>query len=247
VVRTYLTRGLLVGLLAGLLATGFAKLVAEPQVSAAEKLEQAQAAARGESPEKEMVSRDVQDTLGLTTGVLVAGAALGGVFALVFAFVHGRVTRSRARVTAALLAVAAFISVFLVPFLKYPANPPSIGKPDTIGHRTALYFLMVLVAILAMVLAVDAHRRLVARLGAWNATLVAAALFIAVVAVAYVVMPGINEVPAAFPASLLWRFRIASLGTQLVLWTTLGLGFGALTERHERGAARSRPLDVLVH
>ena len=50
---------------------------------------------------------------------------------------------------------------------------------------------------------------------------------------AYVVLPGVNEVPAGFPAAVLWRFRVASLGIQVVLWTTLGLVFGALTERQE--------------
>jgi len=30
---------------------------------------------------------------------------------------------------------------------------------------------------------------------------------------------------------VLWRFRVASLGTQLVLWAGIGLLFGALAER----------------
>lgn len=51
-------------------------------------------------------------------------------------------------------------------------------------------------------------------------------------AIAYLVLPGVDEVPGNFPATVLWRFRLASLGTQTVLWTTLGLAFGALTERH---------------
>jgi predicted cobalt transporter CbtA len=51
------------------------------------------------------------------------------------------------------------------------------------------------------------------------------------VALAYVALPGVDEVAGGFPATLLWRFRLASLGTQAVLWTTMGLLFGALTER----------------
>ena len=45
-------------------------------------------------------------------------------------------------------------------------------------------------------------------------------------------------VPAEFPASVLWRFRLASLGTQLVLWLGMGLIFGALTERALRPHTR---------
>jgi predicted cobalt transporter CbtA len=44
-------------------------------------------------------------------------------------------------------------------------------------------------------------------------------------------LPPINEVPDGFPAMVLWQFRIASLGMQLVMWTTIGLLFGRLTER----------------
>jgi predicted cobalt transporter CbtA len=45
------------------------------------------------------------------------------------------------------------------------------------------------------------------------------------------ILPGIHEVPAGFPADVLWHFRVASLGTSAVLWATIGLGFGALAER----------------
>lgn len=239
-VRTYLTRGLLVGLLAGVLATGFAKVVAEPQIGAAERFESAHRLAAG-TPDTHVIARDVQDTLGLTTGVLVAGAALGGLYSLVFVFVHGRVARSRARLTAAGVAAAAFTSLVLVPFLKYPANPPAVGRPDTIGHRTALYFVLIAVAVVVLAGAVEVRRRLIARLGTWNATLAGGALFVAVIIVAYRVMPPVNEVPAAFPATVLWRFRLASLGTQVVLWTAIGLAFGSLTERHETRLSQAAP------
>ena len=36
----------------------------------------------------------------------------------------------------------------------------------------------------------------------------------------------------------LWRFRLASLGIEAVLWTTLGLTFGVVAERHLAGAGR---------
>jgi len=74
-------------------------------------------------------------------------------------------------------------------------------------------------------------RRAAASYGSWNATLLAVGGFVALVVLAYVALPGVDEVAAGFPASLLWRFRLATLGTQAMLWTTLGLLFGALTER----------------
>jgi predicted cobalt transporter CbtA len=231
--RTYLVRGMLVGLIAGLCAVAFAKVVAEPQIARAEHFEHQLAVQRGTPIDKPLVSRDVQDTLGLGTGILVAGGAIGGLYGLAFAAIYRRLTQAGAQATAALVAGGSFVAVFLVPFLKYPANPPSIGNPGTIGRRTTLYFLLMAVALLSLVLAVMVQRRSVARFGAWNATLLATAAFVAVVVASYVVMPGVNEVPAGFPPTVLWQFRIASLGTQVVLWATLALIFGALTQHHE--------------
>jgi predicted cobalt transporter CbtA len=236
-VGALLVRGMLVGLTAGLLAFGFAKVVGEPQVDLAIAFEAKMDQAHmdhdkgGEAPEPELVSRAVQSTIGLLTGIVVYGAAFGGLFALVFAYASGRVGRIGPRGLSALLALAGFIAIVLVPQLKYPANPPAVGDPDTIGYRTGLFFLMLALSIAAMVLAVNIGRRLLAAHGMWTASLVAAAVFIASVAVVQALLPDINEVPDGFPAVVLWRFRMAALGMQLMMWTATGLLFGWLTER----------------
>jgi hypothetical protein len=162
---------------------------------------------------------------------MVYAVALGGLFSLLFAFAWGRMGRLGARGSAALLAGAAFVAVYLVPFAKYPANPPSIGNPDTIGTRTALYFGMIVIAIVAVIAAVNLGRALVTRWGAWNASIAGGLVFLVLVGAAYALMPTVNEVPDGFPAPLLWQFRTVALGLQVVLWTSLGLLFGWLTER----------------
>jgi hypothetical protein len=231
-VGALLLRGLLVGLIAGLLAFGFAKFIGEPQVDKAIAFESQMAAARGEAPEPELVSRETQSSWGLLTGTLVYGMAVGGIFALVFAYAAGRVGRIGPRGLAALLALAAFLSVILVPQLKYPANPPAVGDPETIGYRTELFFAMLAFSLAAMIAATSLGLRLGRRLGAWNATLAAAAGFILVIAVIQILLPDVNEVPENFPAVVLWRFRESALGLHVVLWTAIGLLFGWLAERH---------------
>ena len=49
--------------------------------------------------------------------------------------------------------------------------------------------------------------------------------------VAGLALPTINEVPATFPAVTLFKFREASIGMQLVVWTTIGLVFAATSQR----------------
>jgi predicted cobalt transporter CbtA len=201
-VGSLLTRGLLVGLIAGLLVFAFATVFGEPQIEQSIAFEAAQTQAKGEAPEPELVSRETQSTVGLLTGTVVYGTALGGLFALVFAFAQGRVGRIGPRGLSGLLALAGFIAIVAVPALKYPASPPAVGDPETI-----------------------------ARHGVWAATLIAGAGFVVLIGVVQYLLPDINEVPDAFPAVLLWRFRMAAFGMQIVMWTALGLIFGWLAER----------------
>ena len=240
---TLLLRGMLIGIIAGLLSFSFLKIVGEPQIDRAIAFEthidqtKAQALiAKGlpapkEQPEPELVSRRVQAGIGLLIGVMVYNVAFGGLFALAFALAYGRIGDFGPRSTAALLAALGLVAIYIVPSLKYPANPPSVGDPATIGPRTALYFSMIAISLAAMIAAGMLCLRLAARFGAWDACLIAGAAYLIVVIAAGLALPAINEVPREFPAVVLWQFRIASLGAQLIMWGTIGLVFGALTER----------------
>jgi Probable cobalt transporter subunit (CbtA) len=222
---------MLVGLIAGIVALVFAVVFGEPQVDHAMAFEEQLRRAAGEAPEPALVSRTIQAGIGLFAGLVIYGAAMGGLFALVFAYVQGRVSRLRPRATSALLALGAFVAIVVVPGLKYPANPPSVGDPDTITSRTELFFAMLVLSLAGLALAVALGRRLQSGYGTWNAVLLAGVAFLAVVAIAGMFLPAIDEVPDQFSAVVLWRFRMAAFGVQLVLWTTIGLLFGPLTER----------------
>lgn len=243
-VRNLLVRGMLAGLAAGVLAFVVAYLLGEPRVDAAIAYEES----HSHEHEMEIVSRTLQSTAGLATGVLVYGVALGGIAALAFCFALGRIGRFGPRATALLLAGAALVAVYLVPFLKYPANPPSVGDPDTIGKRTLLYFLMMLLGVLLAVAAVILGKRLAPRLGTWYATLAAGAFFVLAVGLAYAFLPAVNEVPGDFSATLLWQYRLAALAIQLTLWTAFGLVFGELADRvlqpRPAGVAREQRTSV---
>jgi hypothetical protein len=223
---------MLAGLAAGLIYAVFAFVFGEPQVDSAIAFEDRVAAAAGEAPGAELVSRGVQSTIGLTVAAVVYGVAIGGLFALVFAVAQGRLGRLRPRATAAVVALLGFLVGYAVPFLKYPANPPAASLDDTIGLRTGLYLVMIVLSVALGVGAVVLRERLLARLGGWNATLVAAAAYAVLVGIAMAVLPVIAETPADFPATVLYDFRLASFAGQLVLWAALGLIFGALVERN---------------
>jgi predicted cobalt transporter CbtA len=232
-VRGLLVRGMLAGLAAGVLAFVFAKLFGEPQVDKAIAYE-------GPSDEAPLVGRGLQSTLGLLTATVVYAVALGGIFGLAFAAAYGRIGKGDPRITAATLALVGFTVIFLVPFTKYPSNPPAVGSDDTIGYRTQIYFAMIGISLAAAIAALRLGRDFVRRLGAWNGTLAAIGTFVVLIAIAQLLMPSLDEVPEDFPTSVIWHFRVSTLGTHAVIWTTLGLGFGAVAQRFLVGHRLSR-------
>lgn len=158
--------------------------------------------------EPELVSRATHSGIGLLTVALLYGSAVGAIFALVFACLYGRVVAIGPRSLAILIALAAFVAIALVPALKYPPNPPAVGLHETVGIRTATYFGMIALSLIAMVAAVRWGRGLTGRIGGFNATLAASGGYILLVAAAAFALPSINEVPADFPAVVLWSFRL---------------------------------------
>jgi len=230
-IRSLLVRGMLIGLAAGVLAFAFAFVFGEPQVQLAIDFEEYMAKLSNDPAEAEVVTRGLQRTVGLLLGNVVLGVALGGIFSLVFAWAYGRMGDMSPRLTAVVLALGAYLTVVLIPFTKYPANAPGIGNPETLGRRTILFLAMIVICLLAAIAAARLRRRLIERLDGWNSTLMAVGVFLAVVVVAQLILPAVHETPQGFPADVLYRFRLASLGINATLWATIGLGFGAAAQR----------------
>ncbi|QUR69172.1 CbtA family protein [Mycobacterium spongiae] len=261
--KRLIARGVLAGAMGAMLAFVFARLVAEPVIGRAIEFEDGRtevAHAQGVHDHGiELFSRGVQANAGLGFGVLVFGVALGALFAVSFCLIYGVYGPTKgvtARALSIRLAAGAFAVVYLVPFVKYPPNPPAVGRADSIGSRTVWYLVMVLASVVLALGALWLAGRLAARLGAWNAGLTAVGAYVAVIAVVMVVLPTVSETPGplrdasgviiyrGFPADVLYDFRLVSLGTQAVLWATIGLVFGMLTgrllgERADAGRAAS--------
>lgn len=231
-VRTFLLRGMLAGIVAGLLVFLFARWLGEPQVERSIAFEQAIDRANGAAAEPEMVSRKVQRTIGLLVGTVIYGTAIGGLFGLVFALASGRMDIRTPTTLSAFLAALGFLSVGLVPALKYPANPPAVGNPSTIGIRTASYFFLIACSIVILIFAVQMGTRIALRWRTSNRWALAAVLYASLLAILFHFLPEIDEVPLGFPATVLWKFRVATLELQGLLWATVGFLFGFLTDRN---------------
>lgn len=265
--KKIILRGVLAGAIAGLLAFIFARIFAEPQIQAAINYESGRDAAQGildksmgmpgEPAGPDIFSRAIQADVGIGAGMILFGVAMGALFAVVYAVCLGRVGNIRPRNLALLVAGGGFLGVYLVPFLKYPANPPSVGHMETIGPRSGVYLIMVVCSLAFLGLVVWLGRRLKPRFGNWNATLLAAAAFIVLIGIVMAILPQLGhlafnvkeygvqptETPLplrnaqgtivypGFPADTLFLFRFYSVAAQAILWTTLALVFAPLADR----------------
>jgi predicted cobalt transporter CbtA len=241
-VASYLRRGMAAGFLAGLLAGLFAFFVGEPILDRAIGLEASaghshEAAEAGHGHEEEVFGRTTQK-VGLFFATGLFGVTAGGIFGLAYAYFRGRMSSGTDWARSLSLTAAIFAGAFLIPFLKYPANPPTVGDPATIGARTAAYFAMVGLSLLAVLVAWRAARALRERGILAPARHLAVGLgLVSFVAVMFLALPDAPS-PGDFPAGLLWDFRLSSFGTQLVFWTGLGVVFGLLCERANRRTNR---------
>ena len=196
----------------------------------------------------ELYGRGAQQ-LGGVLAALILGAALGCLFAVAFAAVRPRL-RDAAHWTAPLrLAAVGFAAIFLMPFLKYPSDPPGVGDPETIARRTALY----IVAVGWSLVASWAGWRLWRHLGrrgvadhlrgpaSVGAALALAGLGLTILP-AGTVLPGGTVLPAgtdaaAAPATLVWHFRTATAAGAVAMWAVIGTTFSwLLAIRAERPA-----------
>jgi Probable cobalt transporter subunit (CbtA) len=265
--RKLIEGGIIAGALGGLVAFIFARVFAEPQIQAAidyeegrdhaqEMLDRAAGLTVGGHGD-EIFTRAVQANVGLGVALIFFGMAMGALFAVVYAVSLGRTGMLRAKSLAFVLAGLGFAALYLVPFAKYPANPPAIGHEDTIKQRTWLYLLMVACSVIFMVLAVIVGKRLKPRLGTYNATIVAVIGFVVLVGIAMAILPPVghleinvqnygrhstetplplkdaqgNIVFPGFPADVLAKFRMYSVGAQLLMWTVLAATFAPIADR----------------
>lgn len=231
-------RGVGAGLVAGVASALVQVLVTEIPIRAALAVEEARESTgdgHSHGGEEPLVSRAAQ-VVGGMLGVIIVGIAVGLVFATAYAlskrwFVD-RTPFSRSFAFGA----AVFGAVALLPWLKYPANPPAVGDPETVNYRTALYLGVVVAGLVIVWGASWLAERLQARTQPVRVT----AVLLAVVAAAAVVLVAFpappDTIPADMPVNVLWQFRLSSLAQLATLYVGLGVVFGLLIDPATRKA-----------
>lgn len=241
---TLLGRGAAAGAIGGVLSGTISQLTGEPSIRRAIALEE-QAGGHGHAGGEahaahehgaEVFSRAVQQ-LGLVVAATLTGVAIGIFFGLVYAALHRDDPGRQPWRRSVQLAAAGFVGVALIPFLRYPANPPAVGDPATVEVRTGWYLVAILLGVVAVASAAALHARLSKRAVSPPMRQLAVLGVVLLGVFAVFLLPSSPPV-VTVPADLIWDFRLAALAALAMLWAGLGVGFGLLGER---AARRSGP------
>jgi predicted cobalt transporter CbtA len=234
---TILKAALIAGLAAGLTAALFHLVFTEPLIDRAIALEEASHADSGHMDEP-LVSRSTQKR-GLVVGFVLLGIAWAMVFGVAFQAAQRWLPAMSRFKQGASMALFAYWAVALLPFLKYPANPPGIGDPETIGQRQALYAGFLALSVVTVLFGIWLMRTLEERsASSTRATSLGWAAIVGVSLLLFLLMPGIAQ-EGELPPDLLNSFRIMSILGLTVFWTTMGVLFGKLI-----GQAPARRADL---
>ena len=219
---------LVAGAIAGTILGLVNQAVVEPYIDSAINIENQNAIDSGElfNPTEYAAYRVWQKSGGIAAG-MVLGMSMGALFGVVFAYARTSLPGSNNKKKALVLAGIMGFVLFVVPALKYPANPPAVGDPETIYYRQTLY-----VAFLAISGLSALGLALVLRKLATNRSnrIVIPGIYAAVIATAFLVMPP-NPDPTTAPMDLVTYFRIASALTMVMFWGLMGLVFGSFWDR----------------
>jgi predicted cobalt transporter CbtA len=219
---------LLAGAIAGAILGSLNQIIVEPYIEAAIDIENQNAVASGElfDPNEYATYRIWQKSGGIAAGT-VLGMSIGALFGIVFAYGRPSLPGASNKRKALVLAGIMGFVLFIVPALKYPANPPAVGDPETIYYRQALYVAFLSISgFSALGLAM-----LFKKMGAFKArAAVVSAIYAAIMTVAFLAMPP-NPDEVTAPMDLVTNFRIASALTMSAFWGILGIVLGAFWDR----------------
>ncbi|AKK30272.1 cobalt transporter [Mycobacterium sp. EPa45] len=256
-------RYLVPGVLAGIACFAFSRVMIEPLIGAAVDYEgarehaEAEIAGDGHGHGHELFTRSVQANVGAAVGVVAFAVVMGVLFAVAYTVIRTVLGRRGAETDptglALLLSAGMFGVITLVPGLKYPPNPPTVGLEETIGARSSAFLTVTVISVVSAGVAMAAGLAWARRWGIWPAATLAVGAYVAVMLATVVVLPDFDEVPGplggpngmvidGFPAQVLADFRVYTLLNQALMWATIGATWAFLSALLTRRRKRSSEL-----
>jgi predicted cobalt transporter CbtA len=219
---------LLAGAIAGTLLGVMNQVAVEPYIERAIELEMQNTVQSGQviNPAEFAAYRFWQKGGEIVAGTIL-GLSIGSLFGIVFAYTRSSIPGANNKKKALIVAGIMWFVLFLIPALKYPANPPAVGDPETIYYRQSLYIAFLAISGFSSLGLAFLYRKM----GSLDTKrVIIPAAYAAIIAGAYLAMPA-NPDPINAPMDLVIGFRITSAITLSVFWGLLGVIFGMFWDK----------------
>ena len=155
----------------------------------------------------------------------ILGTSIGSLFGIVYALSKKSLPSRNNIGKTLILAGLMWFTLFVIPFLKYPANPPTVGDGETVVLRGILY--LTLIAISGF-LAIGFYQ-IFKRLKAKNRILPIIGYGVLMSMVFFVMPENPDEISTSM--ELVNGFRVVAFLTGTVFWFTLALFLGVFWQK----------------
>ena len=163
--------------------------------------------------------RDWQKGGQILAGVIL-GVSVGSLFGIVFAYARNSLPGNNDVKKSLVLAGMMWLTIYLIPFLKYPANPPTVGDGETVVLRAILYLSFIAISGIGAFGFYKISKKFKA-----NKKLISLAGYAVFISVVFVAMPE-NPDEITAPMSLVNEFRIMSALGVTSFWISIGIILG---------------------
>ena len=221
---------LLAGVVAGLVLAGINYFIAEHIIDQAIGIEIENNIAVGETVDfDELNSYRVWQKEGTFVAGAFLGLTYGAILGIVYVFARRYLPSSDDRKKALVLAGLMCLALYIVPFIKYPANPPAVGDPETIGLRESLYttyqltsglIVLGLSVLLFKIRTINLFKYLIP------------VFYVGLIGLIFAIFPA-NPDAITAPMDLVNSFRIVTFTSMIIFYLVLGIVFGAIWRRYK--------------
>ena len=221
---------LIAGFLAGMIHGAANLAIVEPYLDEAIGIENQNLFASGEEKDTPQfwveysAYRDWQKSGQLLAGGIL-GMSRGALFGVVFAYSRNSLPKGHTVKKTFVLAGIMWLTIYFIPFLKYPANPPTMGDADTVVLRSILYLSFIAISGFGALGFYQLYKKL--QTGKKIAAFVGYAIFISIV---FALMPP-NPDEITAPMDLVNGFRVMSVIAVSVFWISIAFILGVFWQR----------------
>jgi predicted cobalt transporter CbtA len=221
-----LISGAIAGTILGIINQG----IVEPYIDRAIRIETAVTERKVINP-SELAGYRIWQKGGEIVAGTILGTSLSALFGIVFVYNRTSLPGSSNKKKALALAGIMCLVLFIIPALKYPANPPAVGDPKTIYYRQSLYVTFIAISGFSALVIAFMYRTLGNKLPTITKNIIFPLMYAAIIAGAYLALPPNPDKITTVPMDLVLGFRISSAFTMSIFWGMIGIIFGSMWDR----------------